>query len=164
VSLTRAQVEAVTVARCKQPMTLAGLDAATVDGTNADLNDPIASALEYLGVSPADRSAVTDADLAVFDASDGARVLELVRIFTLTTCRDQAVALPQSQRWEDYQVDRGGLLVNWGRLIDDLWARYADRYDRSSAPAVGSLATVRTGFPCTAPYYPFGYPYGRPTC
>jgi hypothetical protein len=160
VPLTRAQAEAVTIARCKMPMVLAGLDVATSNGTNADLNDPIASALEYLGVYPSDRAAVADPDLAVFGQDEAARVLELVRLFTLTTCRDQALATPQSQRWEDYQVDRGALLANWGKLLDDLWARYADKYDRGAAPAVGPLDRRRTGFINNAPYYP--YPFRRP--
>jgi hypothetical protein len=61
--ITRAQLEAVLVRRCGKKMLFVGLDATTVNGTNADLNDPIIDALGSLKVTAADQSSVSDADL-----------------------------------------------------------------------------------------------------
>ena len=67
-TVTRANVEAVTVKRCGSLMSAAGL-AVTVAGSNADLNDPIGWAIRQAGGTVASPASVTDADvLTVSDA------------------------------------------------------------------------------------------------
>lgn len=61
--MVRADIELAVVSRCGNLAAEAGLDGVTVDGTNADMNDPIADALEALNRAPANRSAVSDADV-----------------------------------------------------------------------------------------------------
>ena len=62
-SITRAQVETRLLARAKKRMAFVGMDSTTANGTNADLNDPLATALDWMGLPPVDGSLVTDADL-----------------------------------------------------------------------------------------------------
>lgn len=68
-ALTRANCEAVLVARLKLLLEAAGL-AVTVAGTNADLNDPLAWAVRRVGGSTADASTTTDAELATIATVD----------------------------------------------------------------------------------------------
>ncbi len=63
-AVTRANVETVLVLRLGPLMTKAGQDGTTVDGTNADLADPIAWALRVAGYTTADVSDPTTAEVA----------------------------------------------------------------------------------------------------
>ena len=63
-AVTRANVETILVARVGPLMTKASLDGTTVDGTNADLADPIAWALRVAGYTTADVSDPTTAEVA----------------------------------------------------------------------------------------------------
>lgn len=49
--------------RCKKRMEFVGM-AVTLDGSNADLNDPIATALMQMDVTPANITNIADSDLA----------------------------------------------------------------------------------------------------
>lgn len=69
-TITRASAEAILVRRCGALLVAAGLDGTTVNGTNADLNDPIGVGLRKLGYTTADPADVSDADLATLDAGD----------------------------------------------------------------------------------------------
>lgn len=63
-SLTRANVEVILIARVGALMTEAGMDGTTVDGTNADLNDPIGWAVRQLDYTVASVVLVATADVA----------------------------------------------------------------------------------------------------
>lgn len=63
-TITREQIEKILVGRVKKRMAFVEMDSTTTNGTNADLNDPIATALIQMGVTPANISAITDSDLA----------------------------------------------------------------------------------------------------
>jgi hypothetical protein len=65
--ITRIDVEKIMIRRAGKRMTAAGLDGTTITGSNADLVDPIVTALRQCDVEPASISAVTDADLALLD-------------------------------------------------------------------------------------------------
>lgn len=62
-TFTRAQVEVTLVSRCKKRMEFVGM-AVTQSGSNADLNDPIATALMQTGITPANVVSIADGDLA----------------------------------------------------------------------------------------------------
>ena len=62
-ALTRANTEAILIRRLGGIFEAVGLDGATADGSNEDLNDPIGWALRQLG-KPPDPTAVSDADVA----------------------------------------------------------------------------------------------------
>lgn len=82
---TRAQLEAVLIRRVGAWYTAAGLDGTTVNGTNADLSDPIASALVQLGYSVADITSVTNTDIAAVPDTDIPRVLALAELRAVET-------------------------------------------------------------------------------
>lgn len=63
-TITRTQVERILIRRCGLLMTAAGLDGVTINGTNADLDDPIGTALRASGLTVADITFVADSDLA----------------------------------------------------------------------------------------------------
>ena len=67
-AITRANVENVLVHRAGALMTKAGMDGATVDGTNTDLADPIAYGLRQAGYDVDDFTSPTDAEID--DAAD----------------------------------------------------------------------------------------------
>lgn len=82
---TRAQLEVILVKRVGVSLTYVGLDGTTVDGTNADLNDPIGYAIRFLGGTTADPSAVVDADVATVAAADLDNMLSLAGYRALLT-------------------------------------------------------------------------------
>lgn len=65
-TITRSQVESALVARCGKRMALVEF-AVTTGGDNADLNDPIATALLGMGLSVADISNPDATDLAAVE-------------------------------------------------------------------------------------------------
>ncbi len=80
---TRAQVEQVLIRRCGKKLGLVGLDGVTADGTNADLADPIASALGSLGLAVGNFAAVADADLAGVGAGQMPGLLDIAELRVL---------------------------------------------------------------------------------
>lgn len=62
--VTATQFRTVLIRRCGRKLAYAGMDSATVVGTNLDLVDPMREALASLGLAAADVSDVTDDDLA----------------------------------------------------------------------------------------------------
>jgi hypothetical protein len=128
-SLTRYQVDQALVAPSRLMGTLIALGLeknAYVDRPNADLNEPIASALESVGVVPADRSFVTDDDLAkVSDAAAG-RFIDLAEIRALEGFIAWQATRPARERFPDYSVDRVGAS---GESLLSILKRKQDRYD-----------------------------------
>ena len=82
-AITRANVESMLIRRVGQLFSLIGLDGTTVDGTNVDLNDPIASALLRLDYAVADITVVADIDLAAVSTDDYQAVLDLAELRAL---------------------------------------------------------------------------------
>ncbi len=81
-AVTRANVETVLVARLGPLMTKAAQDGTTVDGTNADLADPIAWALRVAGYTTADVTDPTTAEVAAAE-DDIDEVLALSELRTM---------------------------------------------------------------------------------
>lgn len=80
-SLGRSTVEAIIIRRLGPWLAQAGLDATTIDGTNADLADAIGAAVRGVGGTTASYAAVTDADLLT--VSDADQLLDLAELRTL---------------------------------------------------------------------------------
>lgn len=72
---TVAQIESILVRRCGRKLAYAHMDATTIDGTNADLSDPIAVGIGSLGYPVVDVSNVADADLGPVQPTDMSQVL-----------------------------------------------------------------------------------------
>ncbi len=79
-AITRANIEAILVRRCGSKMTAAGLDGATVNGSNVDLNDPIGTALRQCGYAVASITAVADADIANVATDDLDKLLDVAEL------------------------------------------------------------------------------------
>ena len=77
-SLTREQLEAELIARAGDWMVKAGMDGTTVDGTNADLDGPIAWGLRQAGTTLADPLAPTSGEIASVTDSD--KVFDLAEL------------------------------------------------------------------------------------
>lgn len=75
--LTRANVEALLIARVGAWLTSVGLDGVTVSGANLSLNDPIGWAIRQAGGAVAAPALVTDADVATVASSDIDKLLDL---------------------------------------------------------------------------------------
>lgn len=135
--MTRAQAESVIVSRCRAVLTRAGL--ATTGSPNADLNDPLATALDELGLPPGDRSAVIDLDLAPLAPSFQGRFIDLLEIRTLETALQQMIGLARSIQWEDYRKDSGDPFKNLSEVIDLKWARYNARWVQNATLVVGRM-------------------------
>lgn len=79
-ALTRTDVETILISRCGLWMTAADLDGVTRNGTNADLNDPIATGLRRAGYSVASAAFVTDSDVGAIADDDLDKVLDLAEL------------------------------------------------------------------------------------
>ena len=79
-TITRTQVEKILLKRAARRMAFVEMDIAKSDGTNADLNDPIAYAVRLCGLSVADISDVKDSDLAPLPDSDIDKLLDLAEL------------------------------------------------------------------------------------
>jgi hypothetical protein len=61
-AITREQIEKTLVKRAGKRMSFVDMST-SVDGSNDDLNDPISTALQRMGISPADITNIQDSDL-----------------------------------------------------------------------------------------------------
>lgn len=84
-AVTRANAEAVLINRLAVLMNEASLDSTTVDGTNADLNDALCTALRDMGGTVTDITNIADADLAVLAEADYNQFLDRAELRTLET-------------------------------------------------------------------------------
>jgi hypothetical protein len=134
-SLTRVGVEKAMVSRLKEVLTKLKRSTVT-DGANPDLNDPVASALEWFGILPTDRTAVADADLANLDDTLQGRYLDLVELRALETFAANAISLSaRTQQWEDYRIDRTDQMQWLLQMIEFKQKQWNDRYNTPNAPA-----------------------------
>lgn len=139
--LTRTQLDAALVARVGSLMEWAGLSTAITPGQPlASTNEAIASALEELGVNPADRSLVTTEDLARFaDAMQG-QVVDLAEIRVVEACESRGAGQPLRRRWDDYEEDFGrytsaSLSATLARKRADYRSRYGGRVSAGLRPS-----------------------------
>jgi hypothetical protein len=91
--MNRADAEVILIRRCGAVLIAVSLDGTTVNGSNADLNDPIWFALHRLGYSIVDISAVVDADVQAVVTDDFAPFLDIAELRTLETARNAATGL-----------------------------------------------------------------------
>jgi hypothetical protein len=79
-TITRANLEAILVRRAGKVMAIVGLDGASANGANADLNDPIGFALRKAGYGVTSIALVADADVASLSDDDVDLVLDLAEL------------------------------------------------------------------------------------
>lgn len=123
-ALTRANVESILIKRVGTILDKAGLDGTTVDGTNADLNDPIGYALRKLGYSVSDATAVADADLAGLATDDTDALLDLAEVRALESCLTAILTIvsitvgPRKQEYSDMAKGLQSLIARKQGRID----------------------------------------------
>jgi hypothetical protein len=117
-ALMRADAEEVLVRRCRGYMQRAGVAVAEPYGVNPDLNDPLASALGLLGITPASRRLLADADLATLQGSRVEAYLDVAEVCLLRSLWGRL-----------YQVDVavGPRRESLSQLRRDLQERLKDR-------------------------------------
>ena len=88
-TLTRANVEVILVKRTENFLAAADMDSTTVNGTNADLNDPIGYAIRICEGTVSDITDVADADVQTVDEDDVDKLLDVAELRVLETFLSQ---------------------------------------------------------------------------
>lgn len=134
-TVTRANVESILVRRVGTWLTAAGLDGTTVNGTNADLNDPIAQALLQAGYTVATITSVADADLASVPNADIPMICDLAELRALETA---------AQAFSTQEVSGYGYSVKTGSSIDAAIARANARIAQQYGLGAGGMISGGT--------------------
>jgi len=92
-TISRANAEALLIARVGALFTAVSLDGTTIDGTNSDLNGPIGWAIRQIGQSVDSPIAVDDDDLARVGDSYLDQFLDLAELRCLETAHSSAITL-----------------------------------------------------------------------
>ena len=126
-TITRANAEVILIKRIGGLFTDLGLDGTTVDGTNADLNDPIAWALQTLGYGVTDITNVSDTDLSALETSNYNSFFDLAEYRCLQTALSAAsylVTITVGPRSEQLNHIADTL----GKMIDRKWKAIQEMY------------------------------------
>jgi hypothetical protein len=143
-ALTRADAEEVLVRRCQGFMQRAGLSVVNV-GTNADLNDPMASALSLLGMSPANRGMVADADFATLSGLKLEAYLDTAEVCLLRSlwARLHLVDTSVGPRRESLSQLRGDLQERIKERAAEVQRQWGEYLVRPLEGTTGGVAKVR---------------------
>jgi len=139
---TRAQVESVLVSRCKKSMAFVGFDSTTVNGTNANLNEPIATALLQMRKATEYLTNVTDLDLSTLTANETIKLTDLAELRLLKNIHGNAdvVDIASDSQTERYSQFGDKIL----RAIDRLEKRVSSEYGIGTASL--SAGKISHGF------------------
>lgn len=143
-AMTRADAESVLIRRCGKMLVAAGLDGTTIDGTNADLADPLGVALRHLGFSPAGLTSVTTADLSSIDASNVVEFLDVASLAAMRAALNNW-AEPDQVAGQDNRQDLGKLRESLRATVKAEEDRLADLYNYGVAAGVAA-GTLTYGF------------------
>jgi len=133
-SLSRANIESILIRRCGRMLTACGLDGTTINGSNADLNDPIAWAIKQLGGSVAARTSVADSDIATVAAEDEEALLDLAELRTLES------ALTNLDATDIRVGDREEKLDQLSKRLESTIARKRSQIQRDHGLGLGTLS------------------------
>jgi hypothetical protein len=160
--MTRADVEKFMVARIGNILAFVQLNGTTVDGTNPDLNDPIADGLETQQIYPANRLAVADTDLAHLLPANVQWFLRTVELRALQTCSNQFIYYSETfvDNTERIIEVREGVQKRIGCLETEIKDRWGDKAagfwvgPMGQCPPTGQPTTGRPQpvCPCPPPY------------
>jgi hypothetical protein len=135
-TITRANVEAILVARCGKLLAAADLDGTTIAGTNASLNDPIGWAARQLGYPVANLTAVSDSDLANVTDDEVDQLLDLAELRTLQNIEGNL---------DDVDISANGRDESLGQLVKQVQTRL-DRVKAAIEKTYGTgLGTLSAG-------------------
>jgi hypothetical protein len=125
-TITRAQVESNLVGRTGKRMELAGF-AITTAGANADLNDPISSAMRSMGLEVS--YPVTDANLSLVAETDISELFDRAELQLLQNCLNNFVLVditlgPKVERLDQLSTQTQAVI---DRKIKAIENRYGSR-------------------------------------
>lgn len=114
--LTRAKVERTLVRRCGRLLSFANLDGKTDTGTNADLSDPIATALRDIGIDPFDPVEPSTSDIASVASDDHARFLDIAELRCLESILNNIDEVSEKQGTDQQEWNQW--LANLQKRVD----------------------------------------------
>lgn len=103
-----------------------GLDGTTIDGTNADLTDAIASATRYLGGTVLIPTALTDVDLATIPEEYQGAIFDASEMYLINNLRSQYLAVDQVTG--PFQAKLSQLAERWLKDWDILKKKLEDEF------------------------------------
>lgn len=125
-TITRANTEVILIARVGAIMTEAGLDGSTIDGTNADLNDPIGWAIRRLGYSVVSIVLVADVDVASVGEAEYDEFFDYAEYRTLQNIRGNLALVDIRQGPQDLKYSQ--LAAQIGKMLDTMTADMKREY------------------------------------
>lgn len=146
--MLRSDIETVIIARIGKILTFVGLDGTTKDGTNVDLNDPIADALETQSLTPISRIAIADADTQRVATGNSQWFLRDVELRALYTVLNQFIYYSETfvDNTERIIEVRQGVEKRVDCLEKEIKHRWGDK---AAGFYVGQAGTVVQGSPGT---------------
>lgn len=138
-ALIRANVEAVLIKRLANTLAFVDLDSTTVDGTNADLNDPIGYAIRVCSGTVDDITVVDDDDVGTVDSDDVDMLLDVAEYRAVETVLGNfdKYGLKVGPRSGYQSQVREGLEAKVKRMKTDLETDYGLRAARATAGVIG---------------------------
>jgi hypothetical protein len=131
-ALTRAQVETLVIKRTSKRLIFVGLDGTTVNGSNADLAEPISTALQRMGITPADITNPANSDLTGVE-----NVLELIDLAELRVLEN----IHGNMDMVDISVgDRSERLSQFTAEVEKAIERKRAQIEREYGIGLGSLS------------------------
>lgn len=133
-ALTRANSELLLISRVGAIFTMVGLDGATVEGANTDLNDPIGYGIRQTGGTVQSFVLITSADVATVAESDYDQYLDLAEYRALQNAQGN---------FDDVDIKvgpRDEKLSQFGVRLEKLLKRKADMIDKTYGTLVGTLS------------------------
>ena len=124
-ALTRANTELLLVARTSEWLVKASM-AVTVEGSNADLNDPIGYGVIQSGGTVASRVLVTSADIATVASADEEQFLDIAELRTWQNIQGNLVVTdtkigPRDEKPGAQMTTLNGIVKRKEERIEDLY-------------------------------------------
>jgi len=145
--LTIAEIESVLVARVGGYLVRVGMDSTTVNGTNPDLRDPIATAVRQMGLPLADPMTVSNADLVAVAGLAYLGLLDRAELRTLENIWGHWPEFDQSAGEESQSLSQ--LSANLMARIKELTERFRqqkeDALTIASRPGPSVHGLIRAG-------------------
>lgn len=154
-AITRLAVETEIVSELGPLLSLAG-KTATATGSNADLNGPLAFALQALSITPADPTAVTDADLSNLATTQFVQICEVAEYYAIKKCLN-SVVMPNEMA-QDRKQDWNDLMKRFQDQLFNLAVQYGYLLNIRRSPVQQGTPPLRWPTPTDTTYAIGGYP------